>query len=342
MLTKKLKIISILLIFIINAASSFARNYIHIVGSNTIYPFSASIAESYAQKTGLKAPVIESMGTGGGAKLFCAGIGPNSPDILNASRPITASEIKKCHEKGVEFVELIMGYDAIILAQSKQSTPIDLNFNEIYKALTKSTLSKGMFIENPYELWDEINNSTHNRKIIFYGPQAGSGTRDALIHMIIEKGCKELPAYKNFNERQRKDNCYSIREDEHYVEIGENYQFVFHKTNQNPDAIGIFGYSYFLSNKTKINPIRINGYLPDIKNILDRSYPLTRPLYIYVKKNNIDLIKPFKTFLTYIKESKAFNPDGYLVKIGFIPLQPNEYKTFNETLDKIIGYQHDS
>ncbi|MDP1724360.1 MAG: substrate-binding domain-containing protein [Alphaproteobacteria bacterium] len=342
MLTNKQKKISIFLIFAIYVSPLFARDYIHIVGSNTIYPFSASIAEAYAQKTGVKAPIIESMGTGGGAKLFCAGIGPNSPDILNASRALTESEIKKCREKGVDFVELTIGYDAIVLAQSMQSTPINLNFEEIYKALTKSTLSKGMFVKNYYKLWDEINNSTLKRKIIFYGPQAGSGTRDALIHMIIEKGCKELPAYQNFNERQKKDYCYSIREDEHYVEIGENYQFVFHKTNQNPDAIGIFGYSYFLSNKNVINAIPINGYLPDIKNILDHTYPLIRPLYLYIKKNNIKHIKSFKSFLKFIKKSNAFAADGFLIKIGFIPLKDNEYKIFNGELNKIIGDKNGS
>lgn len=339
---KKQKIIKLSLFFTIYVSSIFARDYVHIVGSNTIYPFIASVAESYTQKTGFKAPIIENMGTGGGAKLFCADFGLNSPDILTASRALTISEIKNCHEKNIDFVELKMGYDAIILAQSKQSTPIPLNFDELYKALTKSTLSKGMFTENRYTLWDEINNTFLKRKILFYGPQAGSGTRDALIHIIIEKACMKLPAYQNFNERQKKDHCFSIREDEHYVEIGENYQFVFYKTNQNPEAIGIFGYSYFLANKNIINAIPINGYLPDIKNILDHSYPLMRPLFLYIKKNNIESIKPVKSFLKFIQDNKVFDVNGYLTKIGFIPLKSDDYKLFNEILNNVIGDQYDS
>lgn len=312
----------------------FARDRLHMVGSNTLYPFIARLSESFSEKEHQKTPIIESMGTGSGAKLFCEGFGLRTPDILNASRPLTETEKQKCKSNNVEWHEVKLGYDGLVFAQAKRPQKMTLTKEHLYKGLSQMLFKGGMFTLNLNKNWNEIDPFLPERPILFFGPQSGSGTKDALIDMILVSYCKQSEHFHNLTSRQKKTFCYNIRNDLHYVEIGENYHFIFHKTLQNANAIGIFGYGFFLSFQDKLDPILINGYLPSPQNFENQTYPLIRPLYLYVKKNHLHE-QGLSLFLKFIMKSPALKQEGSLSKLGFIPLHKTEY-TLEQQIQKIV------
>ncbi len=309
------------------AYAQSARDYISIVGSSTVYPFTTAVAEQFGKaNSSFKTPKVESTGTGGGFKLFCGGVGVQHPDISNASRKIKASEVETCAKNGItEIVEITIGFDGIVLATSKKSKPMALTLKDIWLALAKEVpeVGTGKLIANPFKTWKDINPELPANKIEVLGPPPTSGTRDAFVELVMDHGCKEFAAIKDLektDEKQAKKVCQTVREDGVFIEAGENDNLIVQKLAANPNALGIFGYSFMEENLDKVQGETINGVAPTFETIADGKYPVSRPLFIYVKKAHVGVIPGIKEYIAEFTSEKAMGDEGYLSTKGLIPL----------------------
>jgi len=326
----------------LTTAASSSRDHISIVGSSTVYPFSSVVAERFGKRSSYKTPKVESTGSGGGLKLFCAGIGVEHPDITNASRRIKPSEVSTCAKNGVkEIVEVKIGYDGIVVANARKAKRIKLSLKDIYLALAKQVPdSKGgeKLIDNPYKTWQEVNSSLPNTKIEVLGPPPTSGTRDAFVELAMEGGCKTfnwIKAMKKKDKKRYKAVCHTMREDGAYVEAGENDNLIVQKLERNPDALGIFGFSFLDQNIDKVQGSVINGTEAKFESIAKGSYPISRALYFYVKKAHVGFIPGIDKFLEEFTSNKAWGNEGYLSERGLIPLPKAERSRFSNDVKKL-------
>jgi phosphate transport system substrate-binding protein len=311
------------------AGTAHARDQIRVVGSSTVYPFTTRVAEEFGRTTKFPTPIIESTGTGGGFKLFCSGVGVDTPDISNASRAIKKSEVESCAKAGVNGVtEIKIGYDGIVLANSKKSEQMDITLEQLYRALAKDLPDgKGGFAPNPYKTWSEIAPSLPSTRIEVLGPPPTSGTRDAFVELAMEGGCKKIEAIAALEKTDPdkfKAVCHGIREDGAYVEAGENDVLIVRKLEANPAAFGIFGYSFLEQNQDKIQGSKINGVADTYENISSGDYPISRSLFIYVKKPHVGVIPGLQEFVVEFASDKASGPEGYLADKGLIALPDEE------------------
>ena len=301
-----------------------ARDQIRIVGSSTVFPFAAVVAEEFGKTTDNKTPVVESTGSGGGLKLFCAGVGVGHPDITNASRRIKSSEVDRCAENGVtDITEVKFGFDGIVLANSKAIEPFSITLQQLFLALAKDVPSDGGMVANPNQTWADVDASLPAVKIEVLGPPPTSGTRDAFVELAMEGGCKTFPdikALKKQDKKAYKALCHSIREDGAFVEAGENDNLIVQKLKANPSALGIFGYSFLDQNRDKVQGSTINGIAPDFDTIADGSYPVSRSMYFYVKKAHVGVIPGIEEYIATFTDEDAWGPYGYLADKGLIPL----------------------
>ena len=301
-----------------------ARDQIRIVGSSTVFPFATVVAEEFGKTTDNKTPVVESTGSGGGLKLFCAGVGVDYPDITNASRRIKLSEVDRCAENGVtDITEVKFGFDGIVLANSKAIEPFSITLQQLFLALAKDVPSDGGMVANPNQTWADVDASLPAVKIEVLGPPPTSGTRDAFVELAMEGGCKTFPdieALKKQDKKAYKVLCHSIREDGAFVEAGENDNLIVQKLKANPSALGIFGYSFLDQNRDKVQGSTINGIAPDFDTIADGSYPVSRSMYFYVKKAHVGVIPGIEEYIATFTDEDAWGPYGYLADKGLIPL----------------------
>jgi phosphate transport system substrate-binding protein len=316
-----------------------ARDYIFVVGSSTVYPFATVVAENFGRSTPFKTPKIESTGSGGGLKLFCAGVGVEHPDITNASRRIKSSEVELCKSNGVEdIVEVKIGYDGIVLANDKNAPTFKVSRRDIFLALAKqvpdgSAMGIASLIDNPHKTWKDVNPDLPAVKIEVLGPPPTSGTRDAFAELAMEGGCKTfdwLKALKDADPNAYKAVCHTVREDGAYIEAGENDNLIVQKLQANPNALGVFGFSFLDQNGDKIKGNAIDGIVPDFDDIADGSYPVSRPLYFYVKAAHAGVIPGIPEYLAEFTSEKAWGPDGYLADRGLIPMPEAERAGFAE------------
>lgn len=319
------------------AVAAGGRDQIKIVGSSTVYPFSTTVAENFGRSTSFKTPIVESTGSGGGLKLFCSGVGENHPDITNASRRIKASEVKRCADNGIDdIVEVKVGYDGIVLANSRKSDQYDISLRELYLALAKDVPNgNGGTKPNDNDKWSDINPALPDTKIEILGPPPTSGTRDAFVELAMEGGCKsfeEIKALKKSNSDLYKSLCHSIREDSNFIEAGENDNLIVNKLNANPNALGIFGFGFLDQNADSVQGTVIDGVVPTFENISDGSYPVSRSLYFYVKKDNIGVVPGIEEFLAEFMSDRASGSDGYLAEKGLIPMEPAEHKEWEASV----------
>ena len=310
-----------------------ARDQIRIVGSSTVYPFATVVAEELGRGGKFKTPIVESTGTGGGLKLFCAGSGEDTPDVANASRRIKASEVEQCTKAGVQpITEIKIGYAGIVRAHSKKATGVNLTRRQLFLALAKDVPGAGgKLVPNPHKTWKDVDAALPARKIEVLGPPPTSGTRDAFNELAIEAGCKtfpELAALEASDNARFKKTCLSIREDGAYVEAGENDNLIVQKLVANPNAVGVFGYSFLSQNKDTIDSEQVDGVAPEFDNILSGKYPLSRPLYIYVKDAHATSVPGLKEFVNEFASEKAVGEFGYLVDKGLIPAPKAERDRF--------------
>ena len=327
-----------------NAFAQSARDYISIVGSSTVYPFTTVVAERFGKTSDFKTPKVESTGSGGGLKLFCSGVGVEHPDITNSSRRIKSSEVEKCASNGVnEIVEVKVGYDGIVVGNSRSSQLMELSLRHVWLALAKEVPNPAggeELVENPYKSWRDVNASLPASAIEVIGPPPTSGTRDAFVELAMEGGCKTFGWIKDMKKKDKKAYkavCHTIREDGAFIEAGENDNLIVQKLEANPKALGVFGFSFLDQNLDKIQGSTIDGVAPEFELIASGDYPVSRGLYIYVKKAHVGTIPGIEEFLAEVTSEAAWGEDGYLSDRGLIPMPAAERSKFQSDVKSLAN-----
>ena len=325
------------------AQAGAARDYIYIVGSSTVYPFATVVAEQFGKTTRYKTPKIESTGSGGGFKLFSAGVGARHPDITNASRAIKKSEFERCRKNGVKgVVEIKIGYDGIVLANAKNAQTFKVSRRDIFLALAKEVPNPDgseSVIPNPYKTWKDVNPELPAIKIKVLGPPPTSGTRDAFVELAMQDGAKTFPwleALKHSDKKKFKVIAHTIREDGAYIEAGENDNLIVQKLEADHTSMGIFGFSYLDQNSDKIKGAFVDGVQPSFENIASGKYLLSRPLFFYIKKQHVGVIPGMRGYLTEFTSEKAWGDDGYLSERGLIPMPKAEREKYARVAKELV------
>lgn len=309
---------------------ALARDQIKIVGSSTVFPYTQAVAEEFGKKTGMKAPVVESTGTGGGMKIFCQGIGEDKPDLTGASRAMKKSEYELCIENGVDDVtEILIGYDGLSIAQSKKGKPMDLTKKQIFLALAAEIPDGDKLVANPNKKWSDVDKSLPDVAITAYGPPPTSGTRDAFVELAMHEGCEELEYFKK-NKDQVKEKCTPMRQDGPFIEAGENDNLIVQRIEADPNAVGIFGYSFLYENKDKLQGVKIGGVDPSFDTIGDGSYGLSRPLFVYIKNPHRKVIEGMDEFIAEYVSDDSMGEDGYLHERGLVVLPEDKLKEMQD------------
>lgn len=310
------------------ATTLSARDQIKIVGSSTVYPFSSSVAEEFGATTKFPTPVVESTGTGGGMKLFCAGVDLNTPDITNASRRMKDKEFKMCEENGVtDITEALIGFDGIAIAQSASVKSFNVTKEQLALAVAEEVPSKDgkSLVKNPYKKWSDIDATLPDREIVVYGPPKSSGTRDSFEELVMQHVFEKMAVYTDLFKADEKANkkykAYSvIRTDGVYVESGENDNLIVQKLTKNDAALGIFGYSFLEENKDKVVGITVDNIAPTAETISSGKYPVARSMYFYIKNQHASEVPALKEYTNLFMSEKMIGTDGILTELGLVTL----------------------
>jgi phosphate transport system substrate-binding protein len=315
------------------AAMAQSRDQIRIVGSSTVFPYTQAVAEQFAAATGNPAPVVESTGTGGGMQVFCEGVGHDKADITGASRAMKKSEFESCVANGVDSItEVLIGYDGLSLAHTQSAPDMSLTKAQIFQALAAEVEVDGKIVANPYKNWNEIDASLPNQPITVFGPPPTSGTRDAFVELVMLVGCGSFEAIKALDDTRKEEVCERMRQDGPFVEAGENDNLIVQRLNADPNAVGIFGYSFLFENSDTLKDIAVDGVAAEPATIADGSYPVSRPLFVYVKNAHRGVIPGLEEFLTEYVSEASFGPDGYLSERGLIVLPDDQRNTIREAV----------
>lgn len=312
------------------------RQHVRVVGSSTAYPIVAAAAERFARETSVKAPVVESTGTGGGFKLFCAGLGLETPDVVMASRRIKSSEAERCKDNGVsEVVELKIGYDGIVIANARGAPKFELSTRDLYLGLAKEVpdpAGRPELVTNPYTRWGQIDPRLPDLPIRVYGPPPTSGTRDILVERLLARACAEVGFLRRMQEEDEDDyrhRCHALREDGAYVNAGENDARLVRKLIDDPGALGILGYNFVDRNADRLQAARIDGVPARFELIESGEYPMSRPLLLYVKQAHSASVPGLKVFARRVISPEAAGEEGYLLNSGLIPLPEEERRQWS-------------
>lgn len=312
------------------ANSQSGRDYLYIVGSSTVYPFATVVAERFGRSSSFRAPKVESTGSGGGIKLFCDGVGMQFPDIVNASRQMTAGELERCRDNGVDSVIPVrIGYDGIVIANAASSPGLSVSSEQLFRALARRvpTGVDGELVANPYSNWSEVAASLPDMPIDVYGPPPTSGTRDAFVELVLEAGCRQTPWIAALSESEPstfRSICHSVREDGRYVDAGENDNIVVQRLVANPRAFGIVGFSFLDQNPDLLQGASVDGVRPEFDNIATLDYPISRDLYFYVKSAHVAFVPGLNEFLSEFTAESTWGEQGYLSFRGLVPLPEHE------------------
>lgn len=298
-------------------------------GSSTVFPFATRVAENFGRNNpGVAAPRVESLGTGGGIQAFCQGVGPSTPDIANASRPLKKSEYELCQKNGVtEIIEIKIGYDGIVIATARNGNGFNFELNDLYEGLAKSVPGAGgAFVANPTTTWNQVNPGLPNQRIMVYGPPPTSGTRDAFLELGMAPGGGLIPAVAAFKDDKTRFEglTHTLREDGAWIDAGENDNAIVQTLTRTPGSLGVFGFSFLEQNLDTVKAETIDGIAPTAETIADGSYPLARSLYIYVKKAHIGVTPGLQQFLSEFMSDAATGKGGYLQDRGLVPLPEDQ------------------
>ena len=314
----------------VSAFAQAGRDYVYVVGSSTVYPFATVVAERFGRSSEFKTPKIESTGSGGGLKLFCDGVGVDYPDVANSSRAIKSSEVESCAANGVTaIVEVKIGYDGIVIANALGAESVNLSRADVFMALAKEVPGpvEGELVENPHKTWADVNPALPDARIEVLGPPPTSGTREGVGELAMDGGCKSVSGIaagtKSETIRYRAI-CHTVREDGAFVEAGENDNLIVQKLEANPNAFGIFGFSFLDQNLEKVKGAKVDGVAPTFDAIADGDYPVSRPLYFYAKKAHVDVIPGLRGYLREFTSERAWGEEGYLSDRGLIPMPDDE------------------
>ena len=331
------KIILTSLAVVLSSNISIARDYISIAGSSTVLPFATIIAEKYGKNPSFKTPVVESGGSSVGKKNVCEGVGVKYIDIGNASSRMKPKELEFCNKNGVKLTEIKVGYDGIVVANSKKGILLKISKSDLGKALTAKIPQNGKWIDNPFKKWNEINPSLPNLPIRVYGPPTTSGTRASFAEMVNQKGycAKDKEAKKASKARGDKKGkkCRAMRTDGAFIEAGEQDNLIVQKLNEDPNAYGIFGFSYLDQNSDTLQGAEISNTAPTFENIASNNYSVSRALYFYVKHQHIGVIPGVKKYLETWKQS--WSEDGVLSDAGMIPMPKEEREKYSKAMDNL-------
>jgi phosphate transport system substrate-binding protein len=302
-------------------AQAQSRDQIRIVGSSTVFPYTQAVAEEFANMGGFAAPVTESTGTGGGMQIFCGGVGVEHPDITGASRAMTEGEYELCLQNGVDSIsEVQIGSDGLSIASAQEGPDMDLTKAQLFQALAAEVPVDGEIVPNPYTNWSQIDPSLPDAPINVFGPPPTSGTRDAFVELVMVEGCETFEAVQALDEARKEEVCERMRTDGPFVEAGENDNLIVQRLQADPNALGIFGYSFLYENQDTLKPVAIEGVEPTPETIADGSYTVSRPLFFYVKNAHRNVIPGLQEFVTEYVSEEAMGPGGYLEERGLIPL----------------------
>jgi len=320
------------------AAQAEARDQIRVVGSSTVFPYTQAASEEFSKSSGMKAPVVESTGTGGGMKIFCQGIGTQHADITGASRAMKKSEYDDCAKNGVtDISEALIGYDGLSFALSRKGVAMDISKGQLFLALAAEIVKDGKVVANPYKKWSEIDKKLPDIAIQVFGPPPTSGTRDAWVELVMEEGCDELAGYKELAKDVKKNVCSRMRQDGPFIEAGENDNLIVQRLESDPNAYGIFGYSFLYENQDKLVGAKVEGVEPSIDAIADGSYKISRPLFFYVKNAHRGVIPGLTDFVKEYVSDAALAPGGYLTDRGLVALSDKRRK---EMQDALVNAKH--
>ena len=338
---KLLKICLPIFITICLITSSHAREQIKIVGSSTVYTFAQAVTKDFSEKTGYPLPDIISTGSGGGLQMFCQGGGDKHPDITNASRRIKRSEYDLCQANGVkDIIEVKIGYDGIVVANSTKVQGFLLSIKDLYLALARQVPAPGSekkLIINPYTNWQQINSTLPDQKIEVLGPPPTSGTRDAFSELALEKGCQQYSWIKAIKKRDKKKFqkiCRTMRDDGYFVEAGERDDLIVKNLELAPQATGIFGYNFLARDAENLQGATIEGVAPKVQTIASGEYPLSRALYFYVKKDRLDKVPGLEQYLLMFTSETTWGPDGYLADLGLVTMPEEERHHFRQVIEQ--------
>jgi phosphate transport system substrate-binding protein len=312
---------------------AMAREQLRIVGSSTVFPFVAAAAEQFGRAGKFRTPIVEATGTGGGIKVFCSGIGDAFADMVNASRPIKTSELELCAKHGItQVTELKIGYDGIVLANARSSKTYALTRRNLFLALAREVPKDGGLVANPYTRWQQIDPALPDAPIEIYGPPPSSGTRDAFVELVMEQGCKQVPEMKILvtDEKKLKAQCSALREDGAFVEAGEDDNLIVQKLINNPNALGVFGYSFLESNLAVVKANPVDGVMPDYDAIESGAYHVARSMFVYVKNAHANIMPGLREFAREIASDAATGDDGYLVMKGLLPLADADHEAMKK------------
>ena len=321
------------------SSPALARDQIKIVGSSTVFPYTQAVAEDFSKKSGQKSPVVESTGTGGGMKIFCQGVGEANPDVTGATRAMKKAVWELCEKSGVnDITEIQIGYDGLSLAQSKKGNPLDLTKAQLFLALASEIPDGDKLVPNKNKKWSDVDKGLPDVAITVYGPPPTSGTRDAFVELAMHEGCKALDYFKKKKseldkdgfEKLVKEKCTPMRQDGPFIEAGENDNLIVQRIEADPNALGIFGYSFLYENQDKLQGVKIASTTPSFETIADHSYGLSRPLFIYIKNAHRKVIPGMDEFLAEYTSDEAMGPDGYLHERGLVVLSPEQLKEMQE------------
>lgn len=326
------------------AHADWQRDRIRIVGSSTVYPFVTTAAEHFGEEGRFKTPIVESTGTGGGFKLLCEGSGEGTPDVSNASRRISESEVELCKKNGAGGMEEIqIGYDGIVLATRKGAPRAALTKKQIFLALAKQLPgADGKLAENPYTTWKEIDPSLPETEIAVYGPPPTSGTRDAFVELVMEKACAEFAAFKQAypDDKARKKACHAVREDGVYVDSGEDDNVIIQKLQGNESALGIFGYSYYENNRARLQAATIDGVLPNYETVESGRYTVSRSMYVYVKREHLGHVPGLLEFVRELTSEGSIGEEGYNTAKGLLPLSASDREAMLARVAGLAASKH--
>jgi phosphate transport system substrate-binding protein len=318
-----------------SAAYAQSRDQIRIVGSSTVFPYTQAVAEQFAGMTGLKAPVVESTGTGGGMKIFCGGVGPEHPDLTGASRAMKDSEFEACTAAGVDNVtEVLLGYDGLSIAHAIDGPDLDLTKAQIFQALASEVEIDGEIVANPYQNWSEIDPALPDTPIQVFGPPPTSGTRDAFVELVMHGGCGAFAAIEALDDDRKAAVCERMRQDGPFIEAGENDNLIVQRLNADHNALGIFGYSFLYENTDALKAVAVDGVTPEAETIADGSYAVSRPLFVYIKNAHRGVIPGLDDFVAEYVSEESFGPGGYLEERGLIPLSDVEREEIRAAVEQ--------
>ena len=315
------------------SASTSARDYISIAGSSTVLPFATIVAEQLGRNINQKTPVVESGGSSVGKKGVCDGIGTQFIDIGNASSRMKTKELEYCQKNGVSLTEIKVGYDGIVLANSKKAPQLSISLYDLGKALTAKVPVNGEMVDNPYKTWKDVNPELPDLAIRVMGPPTTSGTRASFVEIVNQKAyCKKDAEVKAIGYKSKK--CRAMRTDGAYIEAGEQDNLIVQKLQQDPNAFGIFGFSYLDQNSDTIQGAKLSGVVPSFESIAEGKYKASRALYFYVKHSHMGVVPGIQEYME--EWTKHWDEDGILADAGMIPLPEVEMQEMKERMESLV------